>query len=643
MLRRASSIALLFALAACGGDSGPDATGTRPRFDPAALDPARRDFFGLPFPTDLRRKGAGIDTAGFPNPERAQLLADYQGVLLADGPGFGAASAVYVSFSGALQGASVTADNVFAVDLDASGARTPLRLRYQQNPTLFLPANTISALPLYGVPFAAGHRHALVVTDGVKDAQGKAVVADAAMRRALEGAGEAAAVTAPFVAWARGAGFDLRRVALASVFTVADAAAGASGLRRAVQAAAAPAAAKLAFHSSNSSRHLFTAEVPIPVFQEGAAPYLASGGRIFFEADGSARLQRTENVRIGISIPRGAPPAAGFPTVLYAHGTGGWYLSFACEGIDSLLAARGIAVIGIEQVAHGPRNPICKDPGPSTRNPLCQAADEAYDQCVGTAYFNLLNPWAGRDTTRQGAADLFQLIRAVPGLTVPASLHPESREARFDAARVAFLGHSQGGLTGAPFVAAEPGLRAAVVSGTGGTLAITVLERKDPVDLKALAETLLGIQGKEPLDPFHPILTIVQTIAEPADPLSYAPHLVRDPIGGTSRHVMLTEGVLDAFTPAETSEALGTAAFFDIGGTASRQSAGFTARGLRVLPLPAQENVDTPSGKKTGVLLQYPADGHFAIFNNPVAKCRYLTFIETALASGVARVDPCGG
>lgn len=44
----------------------------------------------------------------------------------------------------------------------------------------------------------------------------------------------------------------------------------------------------------------------------------------------------------------------------------------------------------------------------------------------------------------------------------------------------------------------------------------------------------------------------------------------------------------------------------------------------------------------TLALLQFPSDGHFAIFDNPVARCRMTTFLSTALA-GAARIDPCGG
>ena len=157
-------------------------------------------------------------------------------MLRDDSGGFAAAGAAYVSFSGAVEPASLDGA-VLAVDLDsAAGTRTPLQLRYSDAPTLFLPAHTLAALPLYGFPFAAGHRHALLVTTAARDSAGKPIAPAEAMRRALglSQAGladaDAVRVTAPLVAWAKKAGFDLGSVALASVFSVHDAAAPILGL-----------------------------------------------------------------------------------------------------------------------------------------------------------------------------------------------------------------------------------------------------------------------------------------------------------------------------------------------------------------------------------------------------------------------------
>ena len=614
---------ILFAalLASACGQSHPPAV--RARFDPqAALQ--GRDFFALPFPTDLRRSGTGLDLTGFPNPGKSSLLSDYVIAMRSGQPGFGLASALYASFTAPVDPATLTAQTVLLVDL-ATGERIPLQLKYFDQATLFVPAATLAALPLFGTPLSAAHTYAFVLTDGVHDPQGNAIGADAAMSDALQGAGPAAATTAPFVAFAAAhADFKVHAV-LASVFTTQDAGSVLVKLRAAVHATPAPAAAGLAYAAGAGTRpyHLFAGTFPVPNFQSGTPPYSASGGQLSFDASGNPQVVRTESVRFAVTVPTGAAPAGGFPAVLYEHGTGGDFESFEREGIGRDLAARGIATLSMDQVLHGPRNPGCDytNPGP------------AYDSCVGTAYFNFLNPYAGRDNTRQGAADGYQLLRLAKGLQIPSAVHPEGLAVSLSPQ--AFLGHSQGGLTGAPFLAGEPELRAAVLSGTGGVLAITVLQRKDPLDFKAAVELVLAINGKESLEPFHPVLALVQTFAEPADPISYA-RLLAAPPGG-QRSVMLTEGLLDPYTAADASEALGAAAGFDIGGAAAHENAAFVARGLAVQPLP----YTVAPGR--GVLLQYPDQGHFAIFDSAVARCRWLGFLDLAAHGGAPRVDPCGG
>jgi len=566
------------------------------RFDPDAALTAR-DFFALPYPTDLRRTASGLDLTGFPNPTRSQLLSDYI-IAMRGQPGFGQASALYASFDGPIDPALVTPDSVQVVDLQTA-ERVPLQTKWFSAATLFVPANTLALLPLFGTPLNAGHRYALVITEAVH------ARAAPAMADALRGAGPAAEVTAPFRAFAAAhSGYD--KVVLASVFTVQDPTETLVKLRAAVRATPDPAPTGFSC-SAQGGYQLCSGEFPVPNFQSGLPPYLSSGGALVLDADGTPLVQRTESVRFAVTLPSGAGP---FPVVLYEHGTGGDYESFWREGLGPDMAARGVAMLSMDQVLHGPRNPSCWPP------------TSAYENCVGTAYFNFINPYAGRDNTRQGAADGFQLLRLAHALP------------QLDSAHIAFLGHSQGGLTGAPFVAAEPELKAAVMSGTGGILAITVLVRKDPLDFKSIAELLLGIQGREELEPFHPVLAVIQTFGEPADPISYGRHFAHDPLGGGARSVLLTEGLLDPYTSAQASEALGAAALFDIGGTAAHQNDAFLKLGLHVDPLPH----DVAPG--TGLLLQFPSDGHFAMFDNPVARCRVEGFLQSALF-GTARVDGC--
>jgi hypothetical protein len=433
---------------------------------------------------------------------------------------------------------------------------------------------------------------------------------------------------APFVAWATAASFPLGAVALASVFTVQDATGAIPRLRAAIHRAPAPAPDLLRWSSSTRATHLFTGTFPVTNFQQGSPPYADTGGGFLLDATGTPLPQRIETVRFALTLPRGPAPSAGFPLLLYAHGTGGSYLSCSREGLADPLAERGIATLTMDQVLHGPRNPDCAE-GAST-----------YESCVSLSYFNFLNPYAGRDNGRQGAADLFQLALLARALLVPPGLHPEGIAAGLDPSRLAFLGHSQGGLTGAPFAAAEPDLSAAAFSGTGGLLTTTILQRKDPLDFRELAAGLVGLSSPEELDPFHPALALLQTFGEPADPINYARHLQREPLGGGARNLLLVEGLLDPYTVADSSEAFAAAAGLDLAGAVAHRSAAFLLRGLSALPLPLSGNVPLPGGSRTGALLQFPNQGHFAIFDDPVASCRLLGFLSSSL-SGSGFVPSC--
>ena len=125
-------------------------------------------------------------------------------------------------------------------------------------------------------------------------------------------------------------------------------------------------------------------------------------------------------------------PSDGWPVILYAHGTGGDYQTFVRESLDlraALIERKGkppvrMAMIGIDQVLHGPRDPSGSNPE--------------------ITFFNLQNLDAARDNVKQGAADDFQLLRLVEEMNV-AKAPTTGRPIRFDKKRIYFMGHSQGG------------------------------------------------------------------------------------------------------------------------------------------------------------------------------------------------------
>ncbi len=665
-----SAAAVSLASLSCGGsnDGGP-IVGTVARFDPTALA-STVDFNGFPFPSDLRFDGTGINLAGFPNPTNSSLLTAYLDALHDDTPGFGTNSPLYVGFSGPIDPSTLPTDPakteldsspVQLIDIDEgggfAGTKIPLTFAWYPNATLYLEPNTLAIRPVSGTTLQNAHKYALVITSSLLDAAGKPVVADALTRVVIgrvdpvAGDEAAIAITQPFMRWANATGFPTSTLELVSVFTTQDAAGTMAAARTVIRAAPAPAIQGLAYYGDTNSTHVFTGTFSVLNFQAGTPPYLSPGldpsnhpiGGFVLDTYGNPIAQRTEQVRFALTVPKGAPPAGGWPILLYAHGTGGSYLSFSEEGANDgtpndamadAAAKQGLASLCMDQVLHGPRNPGCDESTMSSSD---------YENCVGLDFFNFINPYAGRDNTRQGGADALQLIRLAHELTISASMDPENLAPTLDASHIAFLGHSQGSLTGAPFVAAEPELTGAAFSGAGGLVTITILERKDIADFKTLAEDLLGITGKESLDEFHPVLALVQTFIEPADTINYAQAMQQAPLNAGFRDALLIEGMHDDEVPQDAAEALGAAASLPIGGTIQHAGPAFTIDDLPNLPLPINDDIPLVGATRTGAMLQFGGadDDHFTMFDDPVANCQVMGFLKTSIAGDGATIPTC--
>lgn len=598
-------------------DSGPPLgcqpageAGTGPvavRYDPGA------DFFARPFPDDLRRDAAGrLELEGFPNPTNSPILAQIIGLIEEQTDGWSANAAAYVSFDGPLDPGSLPRDpaatllpeaTIFLAPLDPQGQlgeRVPLVLQYHAEATLFLPAHTLAAMPVPGFPLVGGRRYALVVTTKALDAECRPLAAaTGAMAERLAEAQLAS-----------------EEVAGAAVFTPQDVLAQLATIRDAVEALPPAGPIELHHEATGGQVELYQGLLPIPNFQAGDPPYLAAGsGGHFVWEDGQPVVQRTEEVRFSLTIPRNKEmPAGGWPWAIYAHGTGGDYES-VFNGPAQDLAVRGVAAVGFDQVLHGPRDP--------TGSP------------VELTFFNVLNMPAGRDNVLQGGVDGLAVQLALSGLELTAEETGDGVPLRLDPARVLFVGHSQGGITGAPFVAMGTGLRAALFSGTAGLLTITILEREDlefeivpgAGTYKDLVEHLLEIRGVEELDRLHPVLTLMQTFIEPADTINYAPAFHTRAEANRAVPVLVLEGFRDPYSPANGIEAFALAAGTDLVEPVGRELLGHTLEGRTPLAPPVQGN----RGGITAGLSQYPLHGHFPLFDDVACRVRSFDFVAGAL------------
>jgi hypothetical protein len=211
--------------------------------------------------------------------------------------------------------------------------------------------------------------------------------------------------------------------------------------------------------------------------------------------------------------------------------------------------------------------------------------------------------------------------------------------AKFDATKVAFMGHSQGGLTGPGFIAFEPDLRAAVLSGAGGNLVWSLLAKTEPVDIPALVSGLL----QESVDEFHPFLNLVQTYYEPADPTNYARGFFLEPAAGQPpKSIYQSLGLVDHYTPLPTIMALAVAMGVQPVSPILEPIAGMDLAGATTGTAPIVGNV--AGGAATGVICEYQApagdDGHFVVSHVPEARAASARFLATAMRDGVATLMP---
>ncbi len=526
------------------------------------------DFYRLPFPSDVRVSAVGaIDLHDFPRPGPSPLGVDivalYADVLSVEFDGFSPIAPITVRFSAPVDEASLT-DAATLVDVTpGADFAKPLRAvaTARAARTKYSCANRVIIEHGAGDVLQPRHVYAAILrkvrgTDGATAGQDRdlAAVLGATRPASDDALARAWDQHASLRMWLTQRGIASSDVQAAAVFTTGDTTATLGKIATVVAAAAAPVISNLtlcapgvkspcadegngAACGQSDMFHEIHGRMTFPVFQRGTAPYLkpADGGDIDRT---SPSVVRTESVCVAFTIPKGKPmPVTGWPLVVYSHGTGGSFRSFADDVAFTLASGTtAFAAMSFDSVEHGSRK---------------NGSVYASEQLV----FNLLNPHAARDNALQGAADVLNALRTV-GLVLPAGVLGGT-SVTFDP-RVTFFGHSQGGNAGALALGFSKTAAAAVLSGTGGGVVDGVLAKTSPLDLASSMKVLLG----EPVDAAHPVMVLLQTYFDPSDPQAYGPLLIRRPPAGVpSKHVFHTYGLGDTYAPPKTlanmTEAIG--------------------------------------------------------------------------------------
>jgi len=662
------------ALLACSSSSAnaPTTSSTRSMFAlPASLDALDgKAFYDHPFPSDLRIDASGaIVFKGFPNPQSLPLLAQYVAASRGLLKGFSTAAAAGLRFDGPLDPQTLPSDPTAALASDASvqivdvdpaspehGKRHLAQIHWQGAEAVYWPSNTLSVLPMLGRPLRPRTRYAVVVTSKVRAPGGAAITPAAELAEVLDlkpvsdRTRSVHDLFAPAVTELRGVGIATADIVHLTVFTTNDATEETfAAMDDVVQNVPLPTARDWARKDVGADMVVYEGNYgPSPNYQAGDIPFRKpENGGGFVVENGKPKLQSTFDLRFALSVPdavRCPPPASGYPVVLYSHGTGGDYRSFIQDGTASALAQKCLAAMGIDQIFHGTR------PGaPALGDPRAETT-------IQLLFFNLDNILAARSSNRQSAIDVVQQARLFTQtkIKVPAAIAKDAQDISFDAARVTFFGHSQGGLNGPLFLAGSDLARGGVLSGAGSDLALNLLEKTKPVDVAAAFRLLVGLGDPESateLNLFHPVMTLVQSIVDSADPLQYGSFIARAPRpGSTPKSIYQTEGVGtdgvgDSYAPPHGIEALSVAIGLQrqLPGVVAVVEAGWA--GLTDVSVPPEGlSGNLGSGRASGVLAQFVPkkgkDGHFVVFNDAGARNQAATFLMNLSADPAGRVPP---
>jgi predicted esterase len=345
------------------------------------------------------------------------------------------------------------------------------------------------------------------------------------------------------------------------------------------------------------------------------------GGSI--DLDDGTIVEGTFDARFALSVPLTTMPAEGYPIVLYSHGTGGDYRSFLEDGTADRLAQIGIAVMGIDQIHHGERNPTTNSPD--------------------ILFFNITNPPAVRYNTLESAVDVVSQARFAAAMDIPlAILDRDGAQVRLDASRMYFFGHSQGGLVAPLYLAIDDATHGGVISEGGGLIGYALTLKTEPINIPVIVAGALGIRdiASEDLTLFHPVISLVQGWIEPSEPTNYAPMLFSHPRAGyAAKSIFMTEGGMDPYTPPPAIEALAVAM-----GTPQVDPISHRIPNedfLGIAPAGPTVTGNVAGGTATAGLLQFANEGHFAVFDNADCKARYVGFFTSLIAApGPGTIPP---
>ena len=623
------------------------------------FDPAGEGFWAVPLPSELRKQEDGtynLERWPGARPNLVKMWLETIDDRVRDGWGVNAGA--FFTLSGKLDSAtlptaalSLTGEaSIQFIDIDPTskeyGRRFPIDTSFTTEAITYRPAQLLAVTPVQGFPRRESTLYAVILTDKLKDTDGKSLGRSRAFHDALEQLPSADAKTKealkPLRAFLDNSHFPRDTVIGGTVFRTIDPNATLKKLAAWVETLPAPALEQPWTRVEEFPDFvLYTARYRVPQVQPGPRP---GKGRIQWTADGSAPvLQGTQSVRLSLGIPKTAAPPTGFPLTIYFHGSGGEYREIMDRGPlpqtntrdmlgdpppgsgpSTFLARRGMATLGFDFPLHGDR-----DTPPDT---------------TGLRLYDLFGDIDSTvDNMSVAAMEAVYLTRLMQVVELPVE---GGGTTHVDMSRLSAMGHSMGSTIGIPVATVDPRIKGYVFSGAGGMLIEVASETTYPVNLRTTLELLLSFKPGEVLDRSHPLLHAFQSLWDSTDPTAKARHVAREPYEGqVAKPFVLPQGLIDGYFHPGAQAAIGGA----LGTTLLGEELDPTLpRTLRLdgqstsTAFPLRNNLN---GVTAGsVQLQTPFElGHFIVFDTTSTQSQVACFLsKVGTAEGPAIVSARG-
>jgi hypothetical protein len=175
--------------------------------------------------------------------------------------------------------------------------------------------------------------------------------------------------------------------------------------------------------------------------------------------------------------------------------------------------------------------------------------------------------------------------------------------------RVLFWGHGQGAAEGSLSLPYHD-VASTVMSGASASTIATMLGRRNPMATQIVAPFV----AQDPMDENHPVMALVQTALEPADPLVHGSAMTFAPVGNLNpKHVFQPYAQRDTFTSSVAQLSWAFAAGLVVATptmAVNPQDPALVAAGYK--PVPLSGNLIVKGQPYTAALREYPpgADGH---------------------------------